>query len=54
MPDTSSEYVDVPFRISRETAVELSKLDELVEGLNELKNVAQGWIADSPANAELG
>jgi hypothetical protein len=40
MPDTSSEYVDVPFRISRETAVELSKLDELVEGLNELKNVA--------------
>jgi Family of unknown function (DUF5677) len=44
MAPTSKTYVNVPIRIPHVTAVELSKLDGCVGGLNELKSVADALL----------
>ncbi len=44
MAQTPGGYVDVPFKIPSEIAAKLSKLDEVVEGLNELKEAAEALL----------
>ena len=44
MSQNPGDYVDAPFKIPLETATELSKLDEFVDGLNALKKVAEALL----------